>query len=271
MAELTVVNNEREWCENVLQSLTMGSNPAITLRRLAKYYYARGCKRKEIQQKLREFVIRCNPRDPIAHWEELIFKCARRANKGHLVEVDGVVVTKPEIAKILGAGGILKQRLLFTMLCLAKLSNASNACNSGWINRDIKDIFVLANVKMSEDRRLAMLHDLYKADLIQISKKPGSMNVKVPWVDNDADHVMYVCDFRNLGNQFMLFTGEDYLECEECGLVVKRHSNRQLYCTTCAALEHRAQVLDKYYSQTSEDPFSLIHLKDAMDVHISGI
>lgn len=259
-----VILNEREWCERVLKELDMGRNASDTLRLLGRYFYSIGCTKKEIARNLEDFVIRCRPKDSLNEWQSTISWCVQKASKRALLEIDGVIVTHDELEMVRKASGRVRQRVLFTMLCLAKFYNIANRDNNSWVNLKLKDIFSLANVKLTYTRQISLIHDLLTNEFIQLSKSIESMNIRVPWTDSNGEQAMFVADFRNLGNQYMKYVGEGYIECESCGLVVKRHSNCQIYCSECAAIEHRARVIEKYYARTSEDPYSLLVLDDSM-------
>ena len=67
--------------------------------------------------------------------------------------------------------------------------------------------------------------------------------------------MLRITDFRNLGNQYMMYLGESYFQCVECGLVVRRITNNQKYCDDCAASVYvRKSVesaLKNYYKKKS--------------------
>lgn len=53
------------------------------------------------------------------------------------------------------------QKLLFTMLCYAKLYNLISENNNGWINADIKEIFRVARVSVKHrNDKFLYLNDL---------------------------------------------------------------------------------------------------------------
>lgn len=253
MADTIIIMNEREWCEETLRNLKPGKRPGETLMRLARYYYSLGCSRKEIIRQLEDFIIRCNPRDSLFSWHKTVEKCAQRAGKRDLIEVESVSITQAELDTIKQVGGKIKQRLLFTLLCLAKFSNAVNPQNHDWVNYAIRDVFSLANIKIGYKNQLLMLNELLTAGLMQLSKSLESTSLKLTWVDHDGGSVLEITDLRNIGNQYMKYIGEDYIECEICGLIVRRHSNRQIYCAECAAIENRTKTANGYHASVLKE------------------
>lgn len=203
--------------------------------RLAKYYYNMGYKRSDIERLLESFVLRCDSSIGMPKWNSLISKCAANAGKHPMINVSGISITKKEMDAIGQLKGRLLQRLMFTLLCLAKYGNAVNPRNGNWVNRAAREIFMLANITVTTRRQSLMINDLWHAEYIGYSNIIDNINLNIKIVDNleDNKHV-FVTDFRNLGNQYMRLVGENYMQCQNCGLVVKRTSNRQKYCQACS-------------------------------------
>ena len=80
----------------------------------------------------------------------------------------------------------------------------------------------MANVQISTKRQSLMLSDLRDIGVIRSSKKVDNVNINVLCLDDDGDPVMQVTDFRNLGNQYLMYHGHQYIECASCGLVVPK-------------------------------------------------
>lgn len=250
---MEVVLNEYEWVENSVKNLRMGKQPWITLDRYAKYLYAQGRSRAEIRSAINDFVARCCPNERLdVIWSRMIDRCVSNAKSRKLLQINGVSITKAELELIGSQNGSVKQKVLFTMLCLAKFRNAARGDNSNWIKYDVKDIFSLANAGYSARRQLDMIHSFYKDGLIGLSSRVGNTSIKVKFVCDDSEEVLYVTDFRNLGNQYSRIRFKNkYIECDSCGLVVPRNSNRQLYCKACADALNVERALERYYEKIS--------------------
>lgn len=93
----------------------------------------------------------------------------------------------------------------------------------------------MANVRTSVQRQSAMYNRLWSQGLIGYNRRVDNLNTQVLFVDREGEPALYISDFRNLGNQYMLYKGAPYIRCEQCGLVVRKYSNRQKYCPSCAA------------------------------------
>ena len=233
---MSIVLNEREWAENAIASRQLGRSPMETLSRVARYYYqCEGYRRKEVKQKVADFLLQCDPGVILVKWEDTIDRLARTAGKYKLIELDGVDVTEEELRIIASLDGKQAQRLAFTLLCVAKYWNEAQPNNNGWVNTSDKDVMNMANIKTSVRRQRMLLHEMKKAGLISFSKRVDSLNIQVKFIRPDSPVKIHIEDFRNIGNQYLLYCGEPFIKCDLCGLTIKKKNNRQKYCPDCAA------------------------------------
>lgn len=241
-----IILNERLWAQNAIANNELGDKPGETLMRVSKYYYAQGYKKGRIESLLREFVVRCDPSVCIYKWDGLITQCAANAGRYPLIDIPGVSITAGEMDIIKGSGGWLARRLLFALTCLAKYGNAVNPQNGNWVNRPPRDIFTLANIKTTVSRQSLMINDLWQAGLVGYSSIVDNINLNVKIIDpNDTtENVLFVTDFRSLGNQYMMAMGESYMACQNCGIIIKKASSRQKYCPDCAVEINILQTIE---------------------------
>lgn len=241
-----IILDERAYAECALKSLTLGAKPAETLNRVARYYYSEGYKKKEIIGLLEDFMLKCDPSINIVRWQTVIDRQASFSDRYELINIQGINITKHEIEKIKELDGRLLQRLLFTMLCLAKYSNSVNPKNNGWVNRKDNEIFSLANISITNKRKSLMINDLWRLGFIGYSRIVDNININVKIIDDDSPTELIISDFRNLGNQYLRYRGEKYIECQCCGIVVKQGGNVQKYCRDCAVEINRQRSLENW-------------------------
>lgn len=245
---INIILNEKAYAEYALDNMMLGAKPVETLRRVAKYYHSMGYKKKEINSLLEDFMLKCDPTTNIVKWQGVIEKQANAAGKYDLIDIPFVKITQNEMDMIQKLNGKMLRKLMFAMLCLAKYGNAVSANNNNWVNRKDKEIFSLANIVITTKRQSLLINDLWVMGYIGYSKVVDNININVKIIDNDSPTVLYINDFRNLGNQYLRFCGEKYIECECCGKVVKRTGRRQHCCGECAADVNRKKTL-KYYHE----------------------
>ena len=243
-----IVLNEKAWAKRAIDSLSLGKKPYETIVRVAKYYKAQGCGKADVRRKVEDFMIRCDPKLSIVRWSDAIDSAVSASEKYPLIDISGVMITNTEIERIKELSSVIKQRLMFTLLCLAKYGNALNEKNSGWVNIPQKDIFALANITLTTKRQSLAINDLWQAGMIGYSCLVDNINLQVKIIE-DGDEAMFIDDFRNLGNQYMWYLGGDYIRCDGCGIVIRRQSksSHQKYCDECAASIKAAMDSDRNY------------------------
>ena len=243
-----IVLNEIDWARDALQSNSLGSKPYETLCRVAKYYVHDGYTKQKIRKKLEDFLLRCDPKASIPKWSNTIDYAIKYAMKHPAVEIDGVQITNNEIKKISALSGKQIRRLAFTLLCLAKYYDIVNPNGDHWVNSEDNEIMRMANISTSIRRQSEMFHQLWKLGLIQFAKKVDNTNVRVLFVDDSDDVAMTITDFRNLGYQYLMYQGDPFFVCENCGIVTKIKNpdvgRKQKYCPSCAKEIQLQQIMN---------------------------
>lgn len=245
---MSIILDERAYVEGVLEAPSLGRKPSETLSRVAKYYRANGYKDREITGLVEDFLLKCDPNINIVKWQALIDKVVRLSAKYGLVVINGIDITESEMKRIEELESKVLQRLMFSFLCVAKYCNAVNPNNNNWVNKADKEVFALAGIRTSLKRQSLMINDLWSAGYISFSNVVDNININVRIVDNDSRSVLTVTDFRNLGNQLLMYYGEPYMECPCCGIIVKRNSNAQKYCNDCASEVNIKNTIERYHT-----------------------
>ena len=236
-----IILNEKQYARRCLEENSLGENTYITLSIIAKYYYFDcGYKKKKIKEMLTEFLsnnlITYHKEEKV--WIENIEKIVNKVNKQKLYEISGVKITKPEIEKIQILQNKLLEKLAFTMLCIAKFHNIKNENNNGWVTTSGKELLDFANINCPQSRLNIHINKLYEAGLLDLPLRCDNTNCRINFIDNDGDEELFVSDFRNLGFEYLLYCGENYIRCAECGALTKGTKNkRKKYCNKCSAYQ----------------------------------
>lgn len=236
--KIMIILNEKNYAEECLNHNVILDKPFFTLSIIAKYYYhCLGYRRKKIITLLTDFMCKNYPdyENNKLSWQTTIDKIAASAGKYKLFEIDGVKITKSELAKISEIHNKVLERLMFTMLCLAKLGNERNERNNGWVNTEVKDIFTLARISATIYDQDLKINQLYQLGLIEFPKRNDLLNIRVTFID-DSDEELYISDFRELGYEYLKYKGENFFRCQECGILVRQNKNgTKKYCKDCAS------------------------------------
>ncbi len=234
---MTIVLNEHEWAREKIESHSLGEKPFETLSRVARYYIDSGGSKKDVRQKLDAFLLQCDPTASLTKWADTLDYALACALKYNAIQIQSIDITKGEMERIDSLDGKQIRRLAFTLLCLAKYWDVVNPSGDHWVNSKDSDIMRMANINTSIKRQSMMYYNLNKAGMVQFSKKVDNTNVRVCFI-SQGEVAVKVTDFRNLGYQYLMFHGEPYFECQNCGITTKLkdpvHGAGKKYCKECA-------------------------------------
>lgn len=236
---MSIVLNEHYYAEQAIQTRSLGKKPSETLSRVARYYIdsCDSANKKTIRSKLDLFLLQCDSTASIPKWSKMLDFATDWAFKHEAIQIDSIIITKPEMDKIDSLDGKQIRRLAFVLLCLSKYWNIVNSQNDNWVNSKDNEIMAFADINTSIRRQCAMYATLRDTGLIQFSKKVDNTNVRVCFAE-DGDVAMTITDLRNLGYQYLKYHGGPYFECTNCGITVKidepTKGRKQKYCKECA-------------------------------------
>lgn len=253
---MPVVLNEVKQAEHILEFGEVGNKPTSTLFLLGKYFRKKqGLNREQTFQKLDEFMRNNYKNYNPALWEYTIADIAKKSNRYSLREIDYISITDKEMEKIETLNNLSYMKLLFTMLCYAKLYNKVSESNNGWVNTDIREIYKNARVtiKHKEDKFL-YLNDIEQTGLIAFSRKNDNLNLQVTFIDDGGDEVLRIHDFRELGYEYLnYYKIGSFTRCSRCQRLVRKKSNKAnstKYCSKCAA--HIKNEQNKMYYKSRQ-------------------
>ena len=234
-----IVLNEKKYAIECLENGFVGRKPFFTLSIIAKYYYyCLNYKKSKIEMLLNDFMFKnysIGYQSYRLSWQDTIEKIVKKVNNYTLLELDGVKITKSELKTISGIGNPNKERVMFTILCLAKFGIARNPQSNGWVNTDSKEIFKMARVSCKAKERELYIGDLCDRGLLELPKRNDNVSLRVTFID-DGDEELFVSDFRELGYEYLKYKGENFIRCAECGILTRgnKYGNKR-YCKDCAA------------------------------------
>lgn len=124
-----------------------------------------------------------------------------------------------------------QKKLMFTFFAVARYMDCD-----GWINKktskDILEVFKLANITLTADKRNELLHELYINDHILFGKKVNNLNIRVK-LDDSGGIAYKIKEFNNLGNQYIGNFKNGYKQCKKCGKIIRITGTNNQYCKKC--------------------------------------
>lgn len=161
----------------------------------------------------------------------------KKLNKG-LREIENIKVFKDEFDYIKEINNQKWEKFLFTCLCISKFYN------NQWVNTPYSEIFKIANISLNLNDKLNFIGDLTRAEKIHMSNSNQNLalNIEIPH-NKDCNEIMFeINNMENLGNMYLSKSKQSYIQCTNCGKLIKIKSNRSCYCNKCA----KDMELEKY-------------------------
>lgn len=261
---MTLLLNEVKEAKRLLETRDIGSKPTAALFLLAKYYRQREkLSKNETIGKLNDFMASCDKHYHSALWEDTIENIAKKADKYPLREIESIGLTIKELDQIKTLNHLKYEKLVFVMLCHAKLHNTLFPDNHGWVNATIPEIYRTARitVKYRKDKFL-YLNDIEATGLISFATRNDNLNLRVNFIDMEGTPVFEISDFRELGYEYLNYYKKGkFARCTECQKLYVRKTNNQKYCDLCARSKKMAsdrarmeKLRKKSNSEITESP-----------------
>ena len=254
--------NEKEYIREILVSKKkpeeLGMGYFITL--IAKYYFDKSdtvdTLSNIVKKKILEFNI--DNYQEYKYHTKIVKVCSSLFDNSintEFREQEYIPIYENELSIIESLPNDRQKKIMFTLFVLARYMDCG-----GWINKKtsqgISEVFKLANVTLTSDKRNELLHDLYINGYITFVKKIDNLNIKVQ-LDDSGDIVYKLKDFNNIGNQYIGNFKKGYKQCENhgCGRLfkIKTIGRPQKYCKKCAyeidKLKAKDRMKDRYESK----------------------
>ena len=241
--------NEEDYIRGILASkekpVDLGMGYLITL--IAKYYYSDDFDETDlsdiIKMKLREM---CIPLFQEYKYHNKIMNICKGLYDGKISKEfrkrDYIPIYQSEIQVINSLDNDREKKFMFTLFAVARYMECD-----GWINKKnfkgLSEVFRLANISITSEKKNALLHCLYEKGLIHFAKQIDNLNIRVDLAD-DGEIYYKIKYFKDLGKQYMANFKPGYRQCatEGCTGRVKITGPNSKYCKKCA----RKNELEKH-------------------------
>ena len=244
---LGIIHNEQKVVEEILENKILIVSMSNTIDILIKYYYLRNrdIDKLELLYTILDNIKACNLETfKASKCEEMItnridkfYKTIRKYGEDNvkLNIIDKVVITKAEVELINTYDDKKVQNVMFIMLVYAKITNQLNNNESYWLNQSLTNIMKEAKVT-DKTRKTDIFHSLYKEGAISTGNRIDRVSIKVNYAYEDSEEAIVITDFDGCIHYWLMYKGEKWKRCEECGKWVKITSKTYApkYCKTCA-------------------------------------
>lgn len=234
-----IILNETKVAEEILSAEKLSKNVSSDVALLARYFVQKkGMTKKPAIAALDSFLRKAQSDYNRVKSIDFIEKVVGNGKKRPLLELEGITITKGEMDYIQSLDGVRKQRVAFVMLCYAKFSNLKTGNNGNWSNAGVDELFKEARVPVTNSTKLQILREMTCAGVFSMSKRVDASSMKVHFVDDESEVVLFITDTRELAYEYMRYCGENIVECKECGRLIKGNKqNTKTSCEHCLSYE----------------------------------
>lgn len=170
-------------------------------------------------------------------YSNIISDCIKKAAKRPFYYVDSVKVTKKEMDLITAQNNLRYEKILFVLLCMAKVQSISYGFDNGLISYNITELFKTARVSVPVNERENILHEFLKMDLIGLPMKNDTKCLFVKFVDESEDDVVLELNEKDCGElayAYLKHTGKSKIaRCSKCGKLIKQSKKFGDMCKEC--------------------------------------
>ena len=170
-------------------------------------------------------------------YSNIISDCIKKAVKRPFYHIDSVKITKKEMDIITAQNNLRYEKILFVLLCMAKVQKASYGFDNGLISYNITDLFKTARVSVPVDERENILHQFLKLDLIGLPMKNDTKCLFVKFVDESEDDIALELNEQDCGElayAYLKYTGKSKVfRCVKCGKLIKQSKKFGDLCKGC--------------------------------------
>lgn len=231
---------ESEAVQEIINKKSVSDNTYADLILLIKYYYSQAkksnkkLKTKEVIAELQEYLKPQYDNYQSVDWYNRLEKLIKKYKNTPLYDVDSIPITDAELTTIKSIKNKKLEKIAFASLVLAKYYNLKNEKNNDYVNVEYSVIFGLARVTATVMyEQPSLLHELKERNLVQRSNRIDNPNFRVLFIDDDSPVVLHITDLRELGYQYLKYKGEKFIECAECGVLLRKKNNATKYCPAC--------------------------------------
>lgn len=170
-------------------------------------------------------------------YSNIISDCIKKAVKKPFYNVDSVKITQKEMNIIAEQNNLRYEKILFVLLCMAKVQRDSYGFDNGLISYNITELFKTARVSVPVDEREHILHEFLKLELIGLPMKNDTKCLFVKFVDDTEDDVVLELNEQDCGElayAYLKYTEKGKItRCSKCGKLIKKSQKFGDMCKGC--------------------------------------
>lgn len=257
-----VIFNEKRDIENIINS---GSVTIETVNRvitsMAKYnLHILGMNDEDNKANIHQWLKKYYSAYVETAYYAIINSKVKQAHEYDLIYSDELLIYQPELDIISKLDNVRMEKVVFTLLCVAKLQRNIFHYQNGKYKMALTNIFKLARVHIQSTKRDLFMHELLKMGLISA---PFTVDGQERWVNcicEEGDPILTVSeqDFDELAYLYLNWKNKGgYTRCQKCGKLIKQSKTKpRKYCEECGKdveRENNKERVRRYRERCNEN------------------
>lgn len=232
---MAIVFNEEKYAEIIIKSgIQLVSKKHYDLQVVANYLREKGYTDKEIEKELHRISsLSFSDYNWVKMYNTIDAK-VKRSKKQKLKRNPEIIITQKELDLILEEEERKIRNLMFVCLVLAKYYMSNNHTDKYYVAYKEVNIFNLCDVFIRKDERMDLLYYLSEKGYITPTHYLGFI---VNYVNEDSPAVLKFKPDTDMVYYFEQYQGGYFINCENCGKLVKKTNNKIKYCKECAKIK----------------------------------
>ena len=170
-------------------------------------------------------------------YSNIISDCIKKAAKKPFYHIESIKVTKKEMDLIVSQNNLRHEKILFVLLCMAKIQKIAYGFDSGLISYNMTELFKTARVSVPVDERENILHEFLKLELIGLPFKNDTKCLFIKFMDESEEDVVLELNEQDCGElayAYLRYTGKSKVSrCIKCGKLIKQSKKFGDTCKGC--------------------------------------
>lgn len=170
-------------------------------------------------------------------YSNIISDCIKKSAKKPFYYIESVKITKKEMEIIAAQDNLRYEKILFVLLCMAKVQKISHGFDNGLISYNITELFKTARVSVPVDERENILHEFLKLGLIGLPFKNDTKCLFIKFIDESEDDIILELNEQDCGElayAYIKHTGTSKISrCSKCGKLIKQSKKFGDMCKGC--------------------------------------
>jgi len=228
----SIIFYEEEEAKKILASGNIDFITFDHLFLLAKYFKHIGKNNSQVRKSLIEFCKKHNHDFNEILARNAIENSIKKAQKYSLRNAEGIMITESEMSRIKSATGYKKQKILFTMLVLAKFfkhndnridPKPSKYDGSYFANATFINILSMSKISVSKTERNSIQYELERDGFIRTARVNS---FEIFFVDESSGSSIFIDNLNDFIDFYPFY-------CEKCGKKVIKKAKRHSFCDEC--------------------------------------